>query len=208
MLGRIFPQEFGFFELFNKSAGVMVEAAQRLKQMGHSQGDLESHVAAIKDLEHQADSYTHETMNMLHKTFITPLEREDIHELIKRMDDILDFMDACAQRVLMYELKNLPPDFTKLVDITVESCEMVKQVVFGLRNMKKQEEMLKLCVEINRLENAADQVLRSAVAALFRDEQDLRRLIKLKEVFELLETVTDRCEDVANIVESIILEHA
>lgn len=208
MLGRIFPQEFGFFDLFNKSADVMVEAAHHLRQLGHNQGDRESHVRSIKDLEHQADSFTHETMTMLHKTFITPLEREDIHELIKRMDDILDFMDATAQRVMLYELTDFPESFRKLVDVTADSCGLVRDVVKGLKNMKNQDEMLKICVEINRLENDADHLLRSAVAHLFREEQDLRRLIKLKEVFELLETVTDRCEDVANVVESIILEHA
>lgn len=208
MFGRFLPQEMGFFALFNESGDHMVAAVHEFKRLLDNPQEMESRSRTIKELEHKADDVTHRTMMLLHRTFITPLDREDIHALIKTMDDILDFIDAAAQRLYLYEVRHIPESMHRLTEITIESVQLVKKLVGLLTNLKQTDELLKTCVEINRLENDADMVLRASVAQLFREEQDLRLLIKLKEIYELLETVTDRCEDVANVVESIVLEYA
>lgn len=208
MFGRFLPQEMGFFALFNESGDHLVAAVIEFKRLLDNPQEMESRSRTIKELEHKADDVTHRTMMLLHRTFITPLDREDIHALIKTMDDILDFIDAAAQRLYLYEVRHIPESMHRMAEITIESVQLVKKLVGLLTNLKQTDELLKTCVEINRLENDADLVLRSSVAQLFREEQDLRLLIKLKEIYELLETVTDRCEDVANVVESIVLEYA
>lgn len=208
MLGRLIPQELGFFDLFKESGDLMVAAAREYRKMLDYPHEMESRALTIKELEHKADDVTHRTMLLLHKTFITPLDREDIHTLIKTMDDILDFIDASAQRLHLYRVKQIPDDMKKLADVTVESVELVRKAVQMLTNMKNASEISKICIEINHLENQADHILRNAVAYLFQEENDIKLLIKLKENYELLETVTDRCEDVANVIESIVLEYA
>ena len=208
MLGRLFPKEFDFFRLFNDSAELIVQAANLFPEMFKNPASSELIARQIKDLEHKADEVTHQTMTLLHKTFITPIDRQDIHDLIKRLDDIIDFMDAAASRVVIYDIGPTPPELVKLAQINCECTQLVKLAVAGLSNLKRPAELHRVCVEINRLENDADQVLRAAVGKLFKEETDVKRLIKLKEIYELMETVTDRCEDVANVVESIVLEYA
>lgn len=208
MLHHLIPREGRFFELFRQSADLIVEGAKEFRETLNDLSHLEQRIKRIKDIEHKADEVTHRTVEMLHKTFITPLDREDIHSLISRLDDILDYMEAASQRMLMYGITAVPQDAITLADICVASAERVREAVQGLENMQNRQMILKNCVEINRLENDADQVLRSAMARLFREEQDLRNLIKLKDIFEFLESVTDRCEDVANIIEGIVLEYA
>jgi len=205
--GGIMPKEGGFFELFNESGVLMASAMHEFHRMLEYPKEMASRSESIKELEHKADEVTHKCMTLMHRTFITPLDREDIHLLIKSMDDIIDFIDASAQRLHLYDVTVIPPDLLKLAGLTVNSVELVKQAVHMLPNLKNSPEILKICVEINRLENQCDQVLRAAVAELFRNEQDLRLMIKLKEIYELLETVSDRCEDVANVIESIVLEY-
>ena len=208
MISRFLPKEEGFFELFNESAALTLEAAKNFKNLLNSGANAANIARSIKTAENKADEITHKTMLMLHRTFITPLDREDIHELIKRLDDILDFLDASAQRYVLYELDHAPPEMVQLAEITIASCELVKKCIGGLSNLKNAQDLFETCVQINKLENDADHVLRSAVAGLFKNESDLRRLIKLKEIYELLETVTDRCEDVANLIEGIVLENS
>lgn len=207
MFGRLLPQEFGFFGFFKESADIIVLAIAEFQRMLEYPTEMKSRAGTIKDLEHKADDVTHQTMTLLHKTFITPFDREEIHQLIKSLDDICDFIDASAQRLDLYEVRQIPKELMALANVTAESCELVRKVVAMLSNLKNAGAILPICVEINRLENQADQILRAAVATLFREEQDLRLLIKLKEIYELLETVTDKCEDVANIVETIVLEN-
>lgn len=208
MLSKLFPREGRFFDLFGQSADLIVQASNEFRTMLSDFSNAESHSHKIKDIEHQADEVTHRTMEMLHTTFITPLDREDIHQLISRMDDIVDYMEACSQRFFLYNITKVTPEMRKLTDVCVRAAECVKKAVLGLNNLKHSQEMLKDCVEINRLENEADHILRSAIANLFLHEPDTRELIKLKEVYELLEAATDRCEDVANIIEGIVLSYA
>lgn len=208
MLGRILPREGKFFDLFRQSGSLIMEGATEFRNMLGDLGQAESHARNIKRIEHNADDVTHATVELLHKTFITPLDREDIHQLISGMDDILDYIEAAAERINLYDIKTATPEALKLADICVQAAKDVHAVVQLLEDMKNADEIIKRCVEINRLENEADHTLRAAMAKLFREEQDTRQLIKMKEIYELLETVTDRCEDVANIVEGIVLEYA
>lgn len=209
MLKLLLPRDGGFFNLFRDISDLLVAAASEFTALLKAEGPArEVHNVRIKLLEHNADAITHKTMTELHRTFITPIDREDIHVLIKRLDDIIDFMDAAAQRIFLYDIGKAPAELVKMAEINVKACEHVKIAVAGLSNLKNTDELTKSCAEINRLENEADAILRAAVATLFREEQDIRQLIKLKEIYELLETVSDRCEDVANVIEGIVIEYS
>jgi predicted phosphate transport protein (TIGR00153 family) len=205
---RFMPREENFFVLFDESADLIVQGAKEFRSLLDDLENLERRTKLIKDIEHKADEVTHATIQLLYQTFITPLDREHIYSLISKMDDILDFIEAASERMLLFDIRKSTPEMVALADICVKSAYDIKSMISGLNQMKKPQEMLKKCVEINSLENEADHVLRSAIAKLFRDEPDTRNLIKYKEIYELLETVTDRCEDVANIVESIVLEYS
>jgi predicted phosphate transport protein (TIGR00153 family) len=170
--------------------------------------DLENRVHAIEGIEKQADKVTHQTLDLLHKTFITPLDRDDIHKLITRMDDILDLLEDAGQTISLYDIKAITPEAKRLAELCHACTEKVKAAVGLLHNMDNSTQILGICEEIDRLESDADHVMRAAMSKLFRDEPDVRNLIKLKAIYEILETVTDRCEDVANIIEGIIVENA
>ena len=155
-----------------------------------------------------ADKVTHETITLLHKTFITPFDRDQIHLLITRMDDILDLMQDVAESVVLYDIRKVTPEAKQLSEICEMSCERVRTAVQLLTNLKQSDAILKTCQEIDRLESDADRVMRAAMSKLFRDEPDLKQLIKLRSIYELLELITDRCEDVANVIEGIVLENS
>lgn len=208
MFRRLIPREEKFFDLFREISEQIVHGATQFQDMLADLSHAESFARSIKDTEHKADSITHRTVELLHTTFITPLDREDIHQLIKSLDDILDFIEAASQRIWLYGMTNATPEAKRLAEICTDSTKHIRSAVNHLDNLKHPDEVVRLCVEINRLENEADHVLRAAMAKLFKEEQDVRELIKLKEIYELLETVTDRCEDVANIIEGIVLEYA
>ena len=208
MFGRLMPTEGKFFELFNQHAELCVKGATEMLGLMSSFDDLENRVHAIESLEKQADKVTYATIDMLHKTFITPIDRDDIHKLITRMDDILDLMEDAGQTVSLYDLKEVTPEAKRLAELVLACVEKVRDAVALLHNMKNSRQILAICEEIDRLESDADHVMRAAMSKLFRDEPDVRNLIKLKAIYELLEMVTDRCEDVANIIEGIIVENA
>lgn len=208
MFGLFKSQEGRFFDLFQKSAEKIVEAAHEFRKLAQNVSEIEKQAQTIKDIEHATDRVTHETVELLHKTFITPIDRDDIHTLISQMDDIVDFIDAASERMALYGMQRVTPEIIKLAEVNAQSAELVQRLIQELPNFKNSKDILGLCIEINRIENEADRLLRVAMANLFRDEPDTRELIKLKEIYELLETVTDRCEDVANTVEGIVLEYA
>lgn len=202
------PSEGKFFELFIQHAELCVKGAKEMVALMTNFDDLENRAHAIEGIEKQADKVTHNTLELLHKTFITPLDRDDIHQLITRMDDILDLMEDAAQTISLYDIKAVTPEAKRLAELCLACIEKVKAAVGLLNNMDNSKEILLICEEIDRLESDADHVMRAAMSKLFRDEPDVRNLIKLKAIYELLETVTDRCEDVANIIEGIIVENA
>lgn len=208
MFGRLMPAEGKFFDLFIQHAELCVKGGKELVSLMTNFDDLEHRVHAIETIEKQADKVTHATLEMLHKTFITPLDRDDIHKLITRMDDILDLMEDVGQTIWLYDIKQITPEAKRLAELCQTCCEKVLASVSLLSNMNNAREILNICAEIDRLESDADHVMRAAMSKLFREEPDVRNLIKLKAIYEILETVTDRCEDVANIVEGIIVENA
>lgn len=208
MFGRLMPTEGKFFDLFIQHGELCVKGGRELVSLMSNFDDLEHRVHAIETIEKQADKVTHATLEMLHKTFITPLDRDDIHQLITRMDDILDLMEDVGQTIWLYDIKVITPEAKRLAELCLTSCEKVLASVALLHNMNNAREILTICAEIDRLESDADHVMRAAMSKLFREEPDVRNLIKLKAIYEILETVTDRCEDVANIVEGIIVENA
>lgn len=208
MFGRLMPTEGKFFDLFNQHAELGVKCAKEMVALMTNFDDLEIRVHAIETLEKQADKVTHNAIDLLHKTFITPLDRDDIHQLITRMDDILDLLEDAAQTISLYDIKAITPEAKRLAELCLACAEKVKAAVALLHNMDNSRQILAICQEIDRLESDADHVMRAAMSKLFRDEPDVRNLIKLKAIYEILETVTDRCEDVANIIEGIIVENA
>ena len=212
MFGRLLPKEGRFFDLFNAHAAQVVRAAHELKALMDkydSQEEREQHARLVDDAEHAADRITAETIRLLHKTFITPLDRDHIHQLVNAMDDICDLIQDTTETLTLYDIRAITPETARLADIGVKCCERVKDVV-GLLGDKEGrfEAILKTCEEIDRLESDADRVMRSAMSKLFREEQDVREIIKMRAIYELLESVTDRCEDVANLAEGISLENS
>ena len=208
MLGRLMPREGKFFDLFNAHAERIVEGARELASMIGTFRDLEAHAQRIDNAERAADKITHETITLLHKTFITPFDRDQIHQLITTMDDILDLIQDVAESVALYDLRQATPEAKQLAEINQMCCERVKAAVGLLTNIKHPEAILKCCEEIDRLESDADRVMRSAVSRLFREEQDVREVIKMHAIYQLLESITDRCLDVANLAEGISLENS
>jgi predicted phosphate transport protein (TIGR00153 family) len=208
MFGRLMPQEGRFFELFNEHAEQVVQGSRELAALMASGDDLERRAHNVESIEKRADRITRSTIELLHKTFITPIDRDDIHQLISKMDDILDLIEDSAQLMFLYGVKSPTPEAKKLADICVVCCEKVQSAVALLSKMDNAAAIMAICADIDRLESDADHVMRAAIARLFRDEPDVRELIKLRTVYEHLETVTDRCEDVANIIEGIVLENS
>jgi predicted phosphate transport protein (TIGR00153 family) len=211
MLGRLMPREGRFFELFNQHADRIVLGAHHLVQLMQHYGDpgtRQRELDAIDEIETSADRITHETVSLLHKTFITPFDREDIHQLISQMDDILDLTQDVAESVMLYDIQAVTPEAIQLAQLSQMCCERVRNAVGMLSSMDNAAPILRLCTEIDQLESDADRVMRSAMSKLFRDEADVRQVIKLKAIYELLESLTDKCEDVANVIEGVVLENA
>lgn len=207
MFGRLMPKEGRFFDYFAQHGEQLVLGATALKALMGDVKQLPERKREIEKVEHRADKITQQTMQLLHQTFITPLDRDEIHQLITRMDDILDLMEDVSQCMFLYDIAKVSEETGKLADICLVSTEKVKQAVTLLSDMKNADQILKLCKEIDQLESDADHVMRNAMAKLFREEPDTRQLFKMKEIYQLLESVTDRCQDVANILEGIVLEN-
>jgi predicted phosphate transport protein (TIGR00153 family) len=208
MLGRLMPREGKFFDLFNAHAERIVEGSRELNEMIGTFKDLDAHAQRIDAAERAADKITHEAIALLHKTFITPFDRDQILQLINAMDDILDLIQDVAESVALYDLRTVTPEAKQLAEICQVCCDRVKTVVGLLPDIKRSDAILKYCQEIDRLESDADRVMRSALSKLFREENDLKQVMKLRVIYDLLESITDRAEDVANVVEGIVLENS
>jgi len=211
-LSRLMPREPKFFELFDQHAQLVVAGsavlAELLRGFTRDERKREERINQILEIENRADSITHETVALLHRTFVTPLDREDIHRLISRMDDVLDLIQDTAESFQLYDVRNLTPEACELADLVHECCLRMQKAVGLLSDMSQSAQALSLCNEIDRLESEADRVMRTALSKLFREESDVRQLMKLETVYQLLESATDRCEDVANIIEGVVLENA
>lgn len=208
MFGRLMPHEGRFFDLFKELAELTVQGSRELHALMTTFENVEQRRHNIETIEKKGDKVTHATVDLLHRTFITPLDRNDIHKLITNMDDVLDLIEDSAQSISMYDVRSVTTEAARIAELCVGCAEKVKEAVELLPNMRNARRILDVCGDIDRLEAEADHVMRAAMAKLFRDEPDVRQLIKLRTVYLLLEEMTDRCEDVANIIEGIVLENA
>ncbi len=202
------PRENKFFDLFEQSARNMVKASQALKEMIDTWEMVGGRVAEITELEHEGDTITHQILAQLNCTFVTPFDREDIALLAHTMDDVTDFIHHAADAMLIYKIDQPSQRAKELANIIVEAASEVERAVAGLRHHAQLKKILERCIEINRLENMADRVFRSAMAELFDDTVDIAQVIKWREIYEHMESATDRCEDVANVLEGVALKHA
>ena len=214
LFGKLLPKDGNFFELFNQHGKYISEGARAFMSMlqYYSTADLrEKYASEVDAAERGADKITAEVNRLLHRTFITPIDREQIHGLINAMDDITDLLQDSSEVMALYDVRHVTEDVLRLGEISVKCCERVQHAVSLLPRLSQAEvaeAAIKTCEEIDRLESDADRVMRSAMSRLFREEEDVRELIKLKAIYEHLETISDRCEDVANLIEGIVLENS
>jgi predicted phosphate transport protein (TIGR00153 family) len=204
---RLIPRDGKFFEMFSEMAANLTDGARVLVKLLNSSSpqDIKTGHRRIKDIEHQGDEMTHNVVRTLNQTFITPFDREDIHRLASSIDDVLDFINAAGERLVLYKIENPPPPAAKLAVLIVRQSEELTKALALLKTTKG---VLEHCVEINRLEDEADQICRVAIAELFENEKDPITLIKFKELYEVLETATDKAEDAANVLEGVVLKSA
>ena len=210
-ISRLMPREGRFFALFNEHAGYVRDGGIAVVDLlAHYDDPIarSKYVDLIEKLEHKADRVTRDTVSLLHQTFVTPFDRDDIHRLISRMDDILDLMQDTGESMILYDITAVTDEARLLAETLRQCCERLHAAVLKLDAMANAPEILAICGEIDQLESDADRVMRAAISKLFREEADTRVLIKLKAVYELLEASTDRCQDVANVIESLVLENA
>jgi uncharacterized protein len=202
----LIPREVRFFDLFEQQSQHIIKAAQLLHELVHTFSDARAKAHAIKEVEHQGDQITHEIVKKLNTTFITPIDREDIHDLATRLDDVLDYIEAAAERLVVYRIKATTSASRAMAEVIVQQTLVMDRAIKCLRTMDPG--FHEHAVEVNRLENTADNLLRDSLAALFDEQADPIEVIKWKEIYETMEIVTDRCEDVANVIEGIILKMA
>jgi predicted phosphate transport protein (TIGR00153 family) len=202
---RLIPHETRFFELFDELSGYLIEGARLLHGILEDPKDLRMRVEQVQAVEHKGDRATHAIITKLNQSFITPFDREDIHRLVSSLDDVLDFTNAAANRLVMYKINEPPPAAAELATLIVLQTE---ELARGVSLLEKNGAVLKHCDEVNRLEDEADHVSRRAIAALFDDEKDPIQIIKLKELYEVLEVATDKAEDAANVLEAIVVKSA
>lgn len=208
MLEKLMPRSDGFFDDFDAQADATVRGARLLYELLQDSSDMHRKVAAIKEVEHQGDDIAHRAFERLHRQFITPFDRAEIHRLLGRIDDVLDLTDATAERLLLYEVGPAPQAAKELARVLVPCCEKLQQAVRLMRHIKNPAEILAACRDIKTMESEADALGRAAIAELFKSGKDPLSIIKWKEIYDLMETATDRCEDVANVIEGVVLEHA
>ncbi len=208
MLSRLLPKKTEFFGLFSKHAALCAEGAELLRELLRDPRNAEAGYQRIHAVEHQADRVCQETMEMLHSSFITPIDRSDIHLLSSRIDDIMDHIEATAQRIWLYEIEQPTPEMLEMSENVVRATEAMKAAVDGLGGGVAPGKIRELCANVKAVEKANDRVLRRATARLFKEELDARALIKWKEIYEDVEGAIDRCEDVANVVEGVVLENS
>jgi hypothetical protein len=212
IFGKLLPRDGNFFELFNQHGDRIGEGARAFMALVAHYDDVslrEKYAAEVDAAERAADKIIAEVSRLLHKTFVTPIDREQIHSLINAMDDVADLLQDASETMALYDVQQMNEDVRRLAEISVKCCERVQHAVTLLPKLsdpRVAEAAIKTCEEIDRLESDADRVMRRAMSMLFREEPDVRELIKLKAIYELLESISDRCEDVANLIEGVVLE--
>jgi len=214
LFGKFLPREGNFFELFDQHGAEIVQGARSFMLLIEHYADVplrDKYAEEVVSAERRADRITAEVNRLLHKTFITPIDREQIHSLINAMDDILDLLQDATETLSLYDVHHLTEEVQRLGELSARCCERVQHAVSLLPRISRveiAEAAIKTCEEIDRLESDADRVMRAAMSKLFREEKDVRELIKLKAIYEQLESISDRCEDVANLIEGVVLENS
>lgn len=202
---RLVPRDEKFYDLFRGQADNIQEAAKKLVELLENFRDVERHVSEIKFIEHKGDQIIHGLMTKLHKTFITPFDREDIHALTSALDDVLDLIDAVASRLAMYNIKSIPPGARQLAKLILHCSEII---VSAVSQLSKPQHILEYCGQLTQLEKEADRIKGECIARLFENSVDPVEVIKWKEIYEVLEATTDKCEDVADVLEAVVLKGA
>jgi predicted phosphate transport protein (TIGR00153 family) len=203
-----FPKRRDFFGYFKRSADNIVTGAATLRQMISNEAQRESLLRILDDQEHIGDSITHEVIELLHRTFLTPIDREDIHRLVNTLDDVMDSIHATGNRLSLYRLKRVPAEVTKLGDTLLRSTEEMSRMIAALANLKDAKAIQARCIEIARLENEADETFNEVLRDLYHNDYPPQEIIQVKELIENLERTTDCCKDVAVIVQGIVLKHS
>jgi hypothetical protein len=203
----IIPQEHHFFDLLSQQADIVLKGAIALDKLSHDFTDAEVKTVGIHDIEHEGDALVHNVAELLNKTFVTPIDHDDLSKLTSKMDDVLDYIDAGATRIRLYEIKELPKPMLQLIDVLMRQVNVIHEMIHLLEHRKDRNKLLEKCVEINRLENMADEITHGALAGLFKLD-DIKMIMKLKEIYEHFELATDRCEDVADIVKDVIIKNS
>jgi uncharacterized protein Yka (UPF0111/DUF47 family) len=208
MLKRLLPQETSFFEFFDRQVDYMKQAADELRGVMANSGNAELGTRAIKNLEHQADGVTHACISALHQTFITPFDRNHIHSLAGGLDTVIDYIDETARRTFLYEIMPVPPAAGEIVSLLCKSIEAMSRAIHNLKDLKQQKEILDCCKTMNELDVRGKTIYAEAVARLYKEETSPIRVMKIREIFESLKNALSSCDEVAYLLEGIVLESA
>jgi len=205
---QFFPKDEKFFELLERAALNLHKGAKAFRHMLHDYTNTEEKVRHIKDIEHEGDIITHEIFDKLNRSFITPIDREDIHRITSEIDDVLDYILGTADRMFLYKVKSPTPEVAKMVDILITAIEEMTKAIHSLKDLKRSRRTLDYCIEVNRLENEGDSIHRAVIADLFSDGKDPVEIIKWRDIYNHIENAIDKCEDVADTIESIVVKNA
>lgn len=208
MLKRFLPRQDGFFRFFQKTADLLVAASTQFHTMLHNLDQLQQQVDIIAANESEADQITHQTFSLLHKTFITPFDRYDIHQLTSGLDDIIDLINRCAQRFPFYQLKKIPDEMINLAELSRQACVLLNQAVYRLHSLKKSTEIIQFCEKIDEVESTAHQVVLAGERDLFLHENNFKQFFKLKDIYAQTKMAINRCQDVSNMIKGIVLEYS
>jgi predicted phosphate transport protein (TIGR00153 family) len=206
MFRSLLPKTGDFFDYFEKHIALTVEACKAFVELASGRTNTAAMSSQIKKIEHDADDVTHRCIEAIHKTFITPLDRDDIHKLIKKMDDVVDAIDSTTARMELYEIKEMRPEAKELAEVLLRASTELAQAIHGLRDLKNAATITEHCIAVHQLENEADALLRASLVRLFKEVDQPILVIKWKEIYERLEKAADRCEEVANIIEGLVIE--
>jgi hypothetical protein len=204
---QIIPRDERFYDLFEELADKIQEGGKLFLEILSNYHESEPKLTKLKEIEHEADTITHRTYEKMHKTFLTPLDREDIYALVNKMDSVLDEVESAAVRMYLYRMKEPAKELVEITRVLTEAVAKIRKIIFSVRKKQDAPVILQLCVEINTLENEADQLFRAAMTRLFEEEKDAIELIKVKDIIGRIETAVDNCEDVSNVIEGIVLKY-
>lgn len=208
MAFSLIPKEEKFFDIFEEASDNMIKAALAFRELVSNWSPQSPQIKIIRDLEHAGDRMTHELIDKLNRSFITPLDREDIHALATELDDVVDIIQSTMDRMILFRIQATTPELLKMVDVLVQGTEVIGKAIKSLRDMSHTRRTLDFCIEANRLENEGDACLQEALEKLFTDPKDVLEVIKWKEIYEAAEFATDKCEDIANVIEGIVVKNA